>query len=170
MSDTERPEFGPSGYLPPRAARRARKIVLRSPLGMQWVVGSLVVGAVVVVAGVLWLAGDEAPGEPWVAVGEAAEVGVTAEAGDLEVLLAGNGRIRAFADAHARGATYCEVSRRLESPDGGVWSLTGRGLDGTASLREHPARVHDGVVYVDPTHTFAAPAPSSESAEPACLD
>ncbi|MTV26636.1 hypothetical protein FTX61_14610 [Nitriliruptoraceae bacterium ZYF776] len=30
------PEFGPSGYLPERASKRARKIVLRAPLGLQW--------------------------------------------------------------------------------------------------------------------------------------
>lgn len=170
MSEPERPDFGPSGYLPPRAAQRARKIVLRAPLGLQWVIGSLVVGAVVVVAGLLWLLGDDAPQPPWLAVAEVADIDVTAEPEGLEVLLVGNGRIRAFADAPERGVSYCEASRRLEAPDGGVWSLTGRGLGGTESLREHPARVHEGVVYVDPTERFDAPPPSPEPAEPGCAD
>ena len=169
MSDPDRPEFGPSGYLPPRAAKRARKIVLRAPLGLQWVVGSLVVGVVVIVAGVLWLLGDDTPGEPWVAAADAVDVDVTAEVEGLDVLLVGNGRIRAFADAHERDVAYCPASRRLESPEGGVWSLTGRGL-GVESLREHPTRTHDGVVYVDPTQTFASPAPSADPVEPACAD
>ncbi len=170
MSEPDRPEFGPSGYLPPRAASRARKIVLRAPLGLQWVVGSLVVGALVVAAGLLWLLGDDAPQEPWVAVGEVADLDVTAQPPDLEVLLVANGRVRAFGDAPERGVAYCEASRRLESPDGEVWSLTGRGLGGVASLREHPVQIHDGTIYVDPTHTFDAPSPSSEAVEPGCAD
>ena len=170
VSEPDRPEFGPSGYLPPRAAQRARKIVLRAPLGLQWVVGSLVVGVVVIGAGLLWLVGDDAPDEPWVAVGSVTEVGATAEPDGLDVLLVGNGRVRAFADAGERGAAYCPASRRLESPEGGVWSLTGRGLGGTPSLREHPTRIHDGLLYVDPTATMDAPAPSSEAVEPACAE
>ena len=170
MSEPDRPDFGPAGYLPPRAAQRARKIVLRAPLGLQWVVSSLVVGVVVVGAGLLWLMGDDVPEEPWIAVGPVTDVGTTAEPEDLDVLLVGNGRIRAFADARERGASYCPASRRLESAEGGVWSLTGRGLGGTPSLREHPTRIHDGIVYVDPTATMDTPTPSSETVEPACVE
>lgn len=168
MSEPEPPEFGPSGYLPPRAARRARKIVLRAPLGLQWMVGSLAVGVVVVAAGLLWLLGDDPPAEPWVAVGAVDDVTPTAEPDELDVLLVGNGRVRAFADADERGAAYCPASRRLESPDGQVWSLTGRGFDAAPSLRGHPTRVHDGVVYVDPSRTTDTPEPSPETVEPAC--
>jgi hypothetical protein len=168
MSDPDRPEFGPSGYLPPRAAKRARKIVLRAPLGLQWVVGSLVVGVVVVIAGILWLTADDAPGEPWTAIGPADEVGTASREGDLDLLLVGNGRIRAFAETGERDLDYCADSRRIESPDGGVWSLTGRGLGGRESLREHPTLVRDGVLYVDTTRTTSAPAGSDEPAEPAC--
>jgi hypothetical protein len=170
MSDEERPEFGPSGYLPDRAAKRARKIVLRAPLGLQWVVASLVAGVVVVVAGVLLLTGDYTPGEPWVAVGPVEDVGAVSIDEDLGVLLVGGGRIRAFADAHALDLDYCETSRRLESPDGQVYSLTGRGLGGAPSLREHPTVVRDGVVYLDPTRTTSAPAPSDEPVTPECVD
>lgn len=168
MSDPDRPEFGPSGYLPPRAAQRARKIVLRAPLGLQWVVGSLVVGAAVVVAGVLWLGGDDAPADPWIPVTEVDELEGTRPVDDPDVLLVANGRIRAIVGAEERGIAYCPESRRLEGPDGGVWTLTGRGLDGTPSLEEHPVRLHEGVVYIDPTRTGDAPTPSDEPAEPAC--
>jgi hypothetical protein len=168
VSDPGSPDFGPSGYLPDRAARRARKIVLRAPLGLQWVIGSLVVGVVLVTAGVLWLAGDDAPGAPWVEVGP---VDLVLDAGaheDLGVLLLGNGRIRAFADADELGVAYCAESRRLEAPDGRVWTLTGRGLGGADSLEEHPTLVRDGVLYLDPSRTTSAPPPSDDEVEPAC--
>jgi hypothetical protein len=170
MDDQERPEFGPSGYLPDRAAKRARKIVLRAPLGLQWVVASLVAGAVVLVAGVLLLTGDDAPGDPWVAVGPVERVGTVSVDEELDVVLVGGGRIRAFADARTLDLAYCEASRRLESPDGEVWSLTGRGLGGTPSLEEHPTVVRDGTLYLDPTRTTPAPPPSEEPVEPACAD
>jgi hypothetical protein len=168
MSDQQRPDFGPSGYLPDRAAQRARKIVLRAPLGLQWIVASLVAGVVVVAAGVLLLTGDDAPGEPWVAVGPADQVGTVTVDEDLDLVLVGGGRIRAFADARELDLAYCEASRRLESPDGGVWSLTGRGLGGAPSLEEHPTVVHDGILYLDPSRTTSAPAPTDEPAEPEC--
>jgi hypothetical protein len=66
----ERPEFGPSGYLPERASKRARKIVLRAPLGTQWIVASILAGLLVVVAGGLYLQRrDDPPPAPWTAVG-----------------------------------------------------------------------------------------------------
>ena len=150
----EKPEFGPSGYLPPKASARARKIVLRAPLGLQWVIGSLVVGVVVLVAGWLLLRASSAPlPEPWVAVGPAAEVGAAEWHDGLDVLLVGaGGRIRAFVGAD--DVAYCPESNRLEA-EGRVWTLTGRGL-GTDSLEEHPTFVQDDVLYVDPTRTVTA--------------
>lgn len=162
------PDFGPSGYLPERAARRARKIVLRAPLGMQWVVAALVAGVVVVVAGTAFLVRSGAPpGPPWVEVAAVDEVGDAGLDRDLGLLLVGaGGRIRAFADAE--DVTYCEPSNRLEAADGRVWSLTGRGLGGAASLTEHPTLVQDGVLYVDPSRLSDGPTPSPDAAEPAC--
>ncbi|MFA9429731.1 hypothetical protein [Egicoccus sp. AB-alg2] len=163
----QRPEFGPSGYLPERASKRARKIVLRAPLGLQWVVASVLAGLVVVAAGVLFLQrSGEPPPAPWTPVGEIDELAASQPLDDLDaVLVAAGGRIRVFADA--AGVAYCEPSNRLE--DGArVWNLTGRGLGGAASLAEYPTIVHDGTVYVDATRTVAGPAPSSDAAEPAC--
>jgi hypothetical protein len=163
-----KPEFGPSGYLPERAAKRARKIVLRAPLGVQWIVAALVAGLVVVVAGALFLVRSSAPpGAPWVEVADVEEVGDSLVLQDLDVLLVGaGGRIRAFADATDVG--YCEPSNRLEAPDGRVWNLTGRGLGGTASLVEHPTLVQDGRLYVDPSRLADGPTPTDEPAEAAC--
>jgi hypothetical protein len=164
----EQPQFGPSGYLPERAAKRARKIVLRAPLGIHWVIASLAAGVVVLVAGVLFLQrGSAPPPEPWVAVGPVEEVGDATVVDDLDALVvAAGGRVRAFVDA--TDADYCPASNRLEAPDGRVWSLTGRGLAGTPSLPEHPTLVQGGVVYVDPTRTSPGPTPSDEPAEPGC--
>ncbi|MFP4149570.1 MAG: hypothetical protein ACLFV0_08775 [Nitriliruptoraceae bacterium] len=167
--DRERPEgleFGPSGYLPERASKRARKIVLRAPLGSQWIVGSIVAGVVLVVAGVLFLlTSGSGPQAPWEPVAEIAEVAPALRVDDL-LLVPGAGRVRAFADAGE--ATYCEASNRLESPAGEVWSLTGRGLAGTASLEEHPTQLHEGTVYVDPTVRVPGPPASDEPATPGC--
>jgi hypothetical protein len=162
------PSFGPSGYLPERAAKRARKIVLRAPLGMQWIVASVLAGLIVVVAGVLFLQrSGEPPPAPWEPVGTLEEVAPTRLVADLDVLVvAAGGRVRAFADAEDVG--YCATSNRLEAADGRVWNLTGRGFGGTVSLAEHPTLVQDGIVYLDPTRTTAGPTPSDEPAEPAC--
>lgn len=164
----DRPDFGPSGYLPERAAKRARKIVLRAPLGAQWIVGALVAGVIVVVAGVLFLqSGDAPPPEPWVAVAETSELGSSRYDADIDALIVTTGgRARAFAGAV--GVEYCAASNRLEAPDGGVWALTGRGLDGTPSLDEHPTLVSADVLYVDPTRRAAAPDPVDDVVDRGC--
>lgn len=164
---TPRPDFGPSGYLPERASKRARKIVLRAPLGLQWIVASLVAGVVVVVAGAIFLsASGDAPGEPFVAIGplsELATVTSTDVAGrELNIVNAG-GRTRAFVASGAAGLSYCQPANRLLSPGGGVWLPTGRGIAGTPSLDEVPLTVVDGIAYVDPTTTVPGP-PSSDEA------
>lgn len=161
-------EFGPSGYLPERASKRARKIVLRAPLGAQWMVAALVAGVVVVIAGVVFLQqSSDAPSDPWVPAMEVAAIGRATTIDDGDVLLVtGAGRVRAFVAAGE--LAYCEPTNRLESADGGVWTLTGRGLGGAASLEEHPTLIHDGVVYLDPTRILPGPDASAEPAEAGC--
>ncbi len=163
------PEFGPRGYLPERASKRARKIVLRAPLGVQWILASLVAGLVVVVAGVLLLTrGGAAPGPPFVEVGPVADVAGTVTFDEqLDLLLVGlGGRVRAF-DAPAE-VDYCPASRRLESPDGRVWSLTGRGTGGESSFAEHPTATSDGLLYVDPTASVPPPSPTADAVPAGC--
>lgn len=154
------PDFGPSGYLPDRAARRARKIVLRAPLGIQWVIGSVVVGVVVVVAG--WLAlRTSTPGPPYVEV-PAEEVAVMTQEGAALVTVDSTevalvtilGRSRAF-DWSAPATDlpqYCRESGLLESVDGAAWRATGRGVGGTDSLIELPSVTVEGRLFVDPTN------------------
>jgi hypothetical protein len=162
------PEFGPRGYLPERAARRARKIVLRAPLGVQWIVASLVAGLVVLIAGGLLLSRSSAPpGPPWVLLGPVEELSATeidAESGLLIVTV--SGRVRAF-DA-PDGVSYCAPSNRLEHPDGRVWALTGRGTGASPSLVPVPTLVVAGIAYVDPTGRGTPSEPLPERIEPGC--
>lgn len=163
------PAFGPSGYLPARASARARKIVLRAPLGLQWVVGALVAGAAVLIAGILFLTSSGPPEAPFVATVAIADVDGAARLDDLDALLVtGGGPAVVFADRAAHELTWCAESRRIEGVDGtagATWHAgTGRGF-GVDSLATHPVVVHDGIAYVDPTRTSAGPR-RSDQAEP----
>ena len=174
MSPVEKPDFGPSGYLPERASKRARKIILRAPLGLQWIVGALLAGMVVLIAGAVFLQrSDDPPPEPWTMTAsvselEAAEVvELPSPEGTTEVLIVtAGGRIRAFADPPL--LQYCTTSNLLEAPDGRSWNLTGRGLGGVASLPQHPTLVQDGRLYVDPSSVTAGPEPLSRTAANSC--
>lgn len=171
----EQPEFGPGGYLPDRASRRARKIVLRAPMGIQWVIGSLVVGVVVAIAG--WLAlRDTTPEAPYEQVPAAL---VTAERGGVQlwdpagsetdaIVVTIGARTRVFAWPGGDLPSVCTASGLIEGLDGAAWRPTGRGLGGTASLDEHPLVINDGIVYADPTTTIEGPASDPDRADTAC--
>lgn len=170
-AEPERPEFGPRGYLPERASQRARKIVLRSPLGLQWMIASLVAGAVVIVAAAIFLvSAGEAPGEPFVEIGPVEALAPDRYLFEFEaIVVTGAGRVRTFAVDPTDVPVFCAESRRLESEGGRVWAPTGRALDGRESLPEHPTVVVDGVVYVDPTTTEPALAPEATDPDTACF-
>jgi hypothetical protein len=167
-ADAPGPEFGPSGHLPARAAARARKIVLRAPLGRAWIVASIVAGVVVAIAsGWFLVAASAPPGPPWTELGPLEALAAESRPAGTDVLVVTvGGRVRAFVGAE--GVRLCAASNRLESTDGRVWALTGRGLAGTPSLATRPTLVHRGVVHLDPTTLVAGPDPSPEAAEPAC--
>ena len=155
---SEEPEYGPGGYLPPRAAQRARKIVLRERMGLGWPLAAVGAAVVIALAGTVFLVRWSSPPEaPWVPAGPLQAVGPGAVAvlpvagltdGALVVRAAGD--VRAFA-APAEPVVYCRSSGRLESSGGSVWGLDGRLLsEEGASLSRLPVRVFDGVVYVNP--------------------
>ena len=171
----EQPDFGPGGYLPDRASRRARKIVLRAPMGIQWVIGALVVGVVLVIAG--WLAlRDTTPQAPFVEVPSMLTSGTGGVSlwedppgGDADAIIVQSGvRVRVFAWDGGAPPVLCGASGLLETEDGGAWRLTGRGLGGTPSLAEHPLTIDDGVVYADPTTRIDAPAADTAPADTVC--
>ncbi|MEY3019120.1 MAG: hypothetical protein RLZZ272_104 [Actinomycetota bacterium] len=161
-------EYGPSGHLPARAAARARKIVLRAPLGRSWIVASVVAGLVVIAAsGGFLVRASAPPGPPWIELGALEALPPESRpAGTDVVLLTVGGRVRAFIDAD--GVRWCRASNRLETEDGRVWALTGRGFGGTDSLATRPTLVHRGVVHLDPTTTVPGAAPTPEPMAPAC--
>jgi len=168
VEDESRPEFGPGGYLPDRAARRARKIILRAPLGLQWVVASLVAGAVLLVAGIVLLGrGGAPPPAPWVPLGPVSALEVSARDTGSELLVVTvGGRLRAFEAPD--GVFYCTPTNRLEHPDGRVWALTGRGYAGTPSLIPVPTLTVSGQAYLDPTVRGEPLEPLEDIAIPGC--
>jgi len=159
-------EYGPSGYLPAKASARARKIVLRAPLGIQWVIGAVVAGIVVVVAGAMWLGQSGPPTAPYVETVAITDVDDTLVLDDLDALVVtAAGPVVVFADAADLG--LCPENGRIEG-DAGVWSAsTGRGF-GVDSLPHHPTIVHDGILYVDPNRTIEGPRPSTTVEPPGC--
>lgn len=170
----EPPQFGPRGYLPPRAAQRARKIILREQMGLGWPIAAALAAVVVAVVGAAFLlGGEDPPASPYVnattleAVDpRAAKVVEAPGAGPLLVVRAGGG-VQVFHDAEQ--VTYCPSSRRLEAP-GAVWNLRGRRVGGQGpSLQPLPVKVHDGTVYVDPTRPLPPPPPAPTGETPACV-
>jgi hypothetical protein len=171
----ERPDYGPSGYLPPRAAARARKIILREPMGLHWAVAAVVVGVLVLAAGGIALvvrAGP--PGPPFVDAGpleavDARGVG-TAVADDHRVLVVrGAGGVAVFRDPPGE-VRWCTGPPRLVASDGSAaWRPDGRLVAGTgSSLARLPARVHDGTLYVDPSVEGTRLAPTPGGAPERC--
>lgn len=173
----ERPDFGPGGYLPRRAAQRARKIVLREQMGLGWPIAAVAAAVVVALVGAVFLLTRSAPPEPpFVPVARfeaidpngAATFPLDGAAGDVLVVRAGGG-VRAYA-APDEEVAYCPSSRRLEAP-GLVWNLRGRLVGGDGgSLRPVATRLHEGTLYVDPHSPGPAPEPTPAGESPVCVD
>jgi hypothetical protein len=173
---TEQPDFGPSGYLPPRAAKRSRKIMLREPLGLQWAIAAVIAGVLVLAAGgLLVVLMSRPPGAPFLAAGQlsaidprGAEV-VATETGTEVLVLRAAGGVRVFA-APDQPVAWCAQSRHLESDSGHVWEPNGRLTGGQGgSLAPVPVEVHDGVLYVDPSaEGQPVAAQPAQAATPAC--
>jgi hypothetical protein len=169
------PEFGPRGYLPERAARRARKIVLREQMGIGWPVAAVGAAVLVATVGVAFLLRSGPPAPPFRAAGsltglataQAQVVGLDGPEGDVLVVRAGGG-VRTFAPPPAR-VTWCDATRRLESSDGQVWTLDGLLVGGGGtSLQPLPSTVYDGELYVDATDPGPVPPPDPRGETPGC--
>lgn len=167
------PERGPGGWLPERAAKRARKIVLRERMALSWPAAALVAAVVVAATGAVFLLSPGGPpAPPFVAVADVAGVAgadglpVTAQ-GRTVLLLRAAGTLRAYLVEDPTIA-YCPDSDRLEAPDGRVWTLQGRLLGGEGdSLVVLPTALHEGTVYVDPIGGSSLE-PRRQGAHPAC--
>ncbi|MGI9016233.1 MAG: hypothetical protein ACR2HR_03860 [Euzebya sp.] len=154
---TQDGEFGPGGYLPPRAAKRARKIVLRERMGAHWPIAAVVAGVLILVVTVPFvLSSGGPPGQPFVEAGPLSaidpDVGDVVDVGGRPVLvIRAGGALRAFVDPPGQ-ARYCPASRRIEAPDGRQWSAQGRLLVGQGqSLRPVQITAYDHMLFIDPT-------------------
>jgi hypothetical protein len=148
-------------YLPPRAGK-ARKLILRSQLGLPWILAAILFGLVILAAGTLFLVKGGRPGAPWQRVAPVtrfADGTVTQaplRAGEVVVVDRRGGTLRAF--LAPSGA--CPV---VGTPGGfarpcalQAWDQSGEPVRTQASstlpprLRAMPASVAKGDLYVDP--------------------
>jgi hypothetical protein len=160
-----RPGRDPGGriaYLPPRAAR-ARKLILRSQLGRGWIVASALFGVVILAAGILFLVRAGHPGPPWVRIAPLS--GLPAEAvtqvadpaGQVVVVDRRGGGLRAFL-APAGPCPVVAAGSGFARPCAGQrWDAAGAtasgrrdGEEAPPPLRQVPASVAGGALYVDP--------------------
>jgi hypothetical protein len=148
-------------YLPPKAGK-ARKLILRSQLGLPWMLAAVLFGLVILVAGTLLLVKGGRPGAPWQRVAPVARFangGVTQvplRAGQVVVVDRREGTLRAFAVPSGPCpvvGTQIGFARPCVRQ---AWDRSGepvRGLGApgaTAALRPMPATVAKGDLYVDP--------------------
>jgi hypothetical protein len=155
-SDARRGER--AAYLPPRAAK-ARKLILRSQLGLPWLLAATLVAGVILVAGVLLLANGGRPGGPWVRVGSltALPQGVLTEAGPaglggrVVVVDRREGDLRAFVGP-AGACPLAADGRGFARPcTRQSWAADGTPrTPGTPRLTRVPTRLASGDVYIDP--------------------
>jgi hypothetical protein len=174
--ESEQAQYGPGGYLPERAAKRARKIVLREEMGLQWPIAA-VVAAVIVLAAGLWFvrADSRPPGEPFEAVLDIDEVDPrgaavlpAADPGTGLVVVRAGGGVRVFRTPTDEVA-WCAESGRLEAPGGAVWNTNGRLVGGPGeSLEPLPSQVFDGTLYVDETASGVRLPADPAGATPQC--
>jgi hypothetical protein len=147
-----------TAYLPPRAAK-ARKLILRTQLGLPWMLAAAAVAGVILVAGVLLLARGGRPGSPWVEVaavtafpaGSLTEVEAPGPVGRVVIVDRRGGDLRAFVGP----AAACKVA-----PDGrGLRrACTGQAWDAdgaprtprTQALARVATRFARGDLYVNP--------------------
>ncbi|CAN5885368.1 hypothetical protein BH20ACT7_BH20ACT7_07530 [soil metagenome] len=164
------PDFGPRGYLPQRAATRARKIVLREQMGRGWLLAALGATALVAVAGLAFLlVAGRAPGEPFSPAGPVDKVPQSDAGlvGDV-LVVRGAGSVRVFVPP--QGAVgWCARTDRLEAPDGRVWTADGRLVGGDGeSLTPLRSTVFEGTLYVDRDTPLPSPAPDDRGVVPGC--
>jgi hypothetical protein len=155
----EEPTTQRTAYLPPRAGK-ARKLILRTQLGLPWMLAAIAFGVVILVAGTLFLVKGGRPGAPWqrVAPLRAMADGTVSQrplrAGEVVVVDRRGGTLRAFlapdgpcpvvgsAGGFARPCTR-QAWDRSGAPAGGAGAAAPR-------LRPVPATVAKGELYVNP--------------------
>jgi hypothetical protein len=147
-----------TAYLPPRAAK-ARKLILRTQLGLPWMLAASAVAVVILVAGVLLLVRGGRPGHPWVEVaavtafppGTVTEVTSPGDPGRVVVVDRRGGGLRAFVGPGAACPLAPDGTGFRRSCSGQAWDADGAArTPRTPALRRVPTRFARGDLYVDP--------------------
>jgi hypothetical protein len=147
-----------TAYLPPRAAK-ARKLILRTQLGLPWMLAATAVAGVILVAGVLLLARGGRPGSPWVAVaavtafpaGSLTEVEAPGPAGRVVIVDRRGDDLRAFVGPAAACKVAPDGSGLRRACTGQAWDADGAPrTPRTQALARVPTRFARGDLYVNP--------------------
>jgi hypothetical protein len=152
-----------TAYLPPRAGK-ARKLILRSQLGLPWMLAAILFGLVILVAGTLFLVKGGRPGAPWQRVApvtrfaDGAVTQAPLRAGEVVVVDRRGATLRAFlapAGACAVVGTPGGFARpcALQAWDRSGAPIRNPGAGPTTvppRLRAMPATVAKGDLYVNP--------------------
>ncbi|HVD14085.1 MAG TPA: hypothetical protein VNK73_06525 [Actinomycetota bacterium] len=152
----QRPER--TAYLPPRAAK-ARKLILRTQLGLPWLLAATAVAGVILVAGVLLLARGGRPGSPWVAVaavtafppGSLTEVEAPGPHGRVVIVDRRGGDLRAFVGPDAACPAVPDGPGFRRACTGQAWDADGAPrTPRTQALARVATRFARGDLYVNP--------------------
>ena len=136
------------GYLPRKAARR--KILIRSQLGLPWLISALVFGAGILVAGVAYLLlRPSTPGPPYVDQGQLSRYAD----GEVTALADGSGWVDRRSGLVAIGdeVAYCPADGGWVDDETGRYDAAGRRVGGGMGLLVLPVRAASGRLFVDPT-------------------
>jgi hypothetical protein len=147
-------------YLPPRAVK-ARKLILRSQLGLPWMLSAILFGLFILCAGVLFLVKGGRPGAPWQRVAPVtrfADASVTEtplRVGRVLVVDRRDGGVRAFVTAPGPCPVQAAPEGFARPCAGQAWNgdgapAPGRAPAGEPALRAVPTTVAKGDLYVNP--------------------
>jgi hypothetical protein len=155
VAESERP-VERLAWLPPRAAR-ARKLILRTQLGLPWLVAALAFAALILVAGSLLLLRSGSPGAPWVQAGraDAYPVGAVTQApgpdGQVLVVDRRGGAVRVLLAEPGPCPVVADSTGYARPCQGRRWDAGGAPAGGAgAPLRSVRAQLTGGALYVDP--------------------
>jgi hypothetical protein len=149
-------------YLPPKAAR-ARKLILRSQLGLPWMLTAALFGALILIAGTVFLVKGGRPGAPWVKLGSLQRfpAGAVSQApapdGQVVVVDRREGTVAAFAAAPGACPVVAAGDGFARPCAGQAWDRAGRAIDpagrggaAAADMRPLAVQVARGELYVNP--------------------
>jgi hypothetical protein len=147
-------------YLPPKAAK-ARKLILRSQLGLPWILTAVLFGALILAAGSVFLVKGGRPGAPWVKVApltrlpDGAVTQTSGPSGQVVAVDRRGGTLRAFAVAPGACPVAGAAGGGFARPCAGqAWDGAGRptatsGRVAAPAMRRLPVQIARGDLYVN---------------------